>query len=218
MISPDTPARAPVDTAGHPKVARAFGFTDAVVAVAITLLVLPLVDDARTFARDGSVGDLIAASYGDIIAFAVSFLVIFRFWAAHRRMVEPLLDFDEGIWALTGLWLLLIVFLPFPTARLFAESRLRADSVVLYLCTELAIGVLGLALAVYVWRHPALRRPGSTPFARGQVYTFTGTVLVFVIATVVAVVDARAGLFALLLLPAAKALTGRVPLRSGRAR
>jgi hypothetical protein len=86
----------------------------------------------------------------------VSFLVIERFWRTRRHLYEDLVDYDEGLLALNTFWLMIVLFLPFPTARLFTETRLRADSTVLYLGTMLVISLLALAQLWWVGRHPKL--------------------------------------------------------------
>ncbi|MEK8227283.1 TMEM175 family protein [Oerskovia sp. M15] len=73
---------------------RLVNFTDAAVAIAITLLVLPLVD----LVADGeahSVRALVQGESGTFLAFAISFVVIARFWTAHHRVFEHLRDYSE---------------------------------------------------------------------------------------------------------------------------
>lgn len=51
----------------------------------MTLLVLPLVEPVPELDARG-VGGLVADNSGAFLAFGVSFLVIYRFWAAHDRL------------------------------------------------------------------------------------------------------------------------------------
>ena len=62
-------------------------FSDATVAIAITVLMLPLVDIALEIEKL-SLGDLLAANLGTIIAFAITFAVIARLWFSHHRLFE----------------------------------------------------------------------------------------------------------------------------------
>jgi hypothetical protein len=64
---------------------RLVNFSDATVAIAITLLLLPLVDIADEIRRE-SLGDLLADHVGTLIAFFVSFVVISRLWLSHHRL------------------------------------------------------------------------------------------------------------------------------------
>src|SRR5918995_5440232 len=137
---------------------RVTAFTDAAVAIALTLLVLPLVDIATDAATGESVLSELSRHRGDLLGFAVSFLVIAQVWNGHRRLFETLDVYDERLLFINTLWLLFVVFLPYPTARLFVESEVRRDGAVLYLGTLLTISLLGLAMTWHVARHPALRR------------------------------------------------------------
>ncbi len=197
---------------GHPAeeerraraVSRVASFTDAVVAIALTLLVLPLVDVARTTPPDSSVGELFADNFGDVIAFVLSFLVIYRFWSSQRRLFTRLVDFDETLWTLNTFWLLGIVFLPFPTARLFVESDLRTDAALLYLGNMLVISLIGVAQVRHIVHHPALHHADTARVMRDQLRASTVTSGVFALATLVAAFVPEVGLLALLLLPLAR--------------
>jgi uncharacterized membrane protein len=64
-------------------------FTDAVTAIAITLLVLPLVDSVTEAAHAGlSAEQFIGNNVAAIAGFALSFLVIARLWIAHHSTFE----------------------------------------------------------------------------------------------------------------------------------
>ena len=62
-------------------------FSDAVAAIAITLLILPLVDGVS---KQGSLSNLLDADRDRFLAFLLSFLVIARFWTIHHSL------FDRG--------------------------------------------------------------------------------------------------------------------------
>jgi uncharacterized membrane protein len=180
---------------------RVTAFTDAAVAIALTLLVLPLVDIATDAATGGTVWDELSRHRGDLLGFAVSFLVIAQFWNGHRRLFETLDVYDERLLFINTLWLLFVVFLPYPTARLFVETEIRRDGAVLYLGTLLMISLLGLAMTWYVARHPALRRadlPAET--RRQQVRIGVGITAVLALSVLLAFVSPQVGLYALLLL------------------
>lgn len=98
-------------------------FSDAVFAIAMTLLVLaiPVPDEGM------QVGEALAGNSGRFFAFALSFWVIALFWFMHFRLfrLEPLYD-QRLVLINTGL-LFCIAFLPYPTAVLGnAETDLTA--------------------------------------------------------------------------------------------
>lgn len=68
---------------------RLLTFIDAVVAIAITLLVLPLAEVGSEL-QDGSVAELLHEHAIDIAGFLLSFVVIARLWLGQYRIVSSL--------------------------------------------------------------------------------------------------------------------------------
>jgi uncharacterized membrane protein len=187
---------------------RVTAFTDAAVAIALTLLVLPLVDLATDTEAGQPVLHVLAEHRGDLLGYLVSFLVIAQVWNGHRRLFETLEVYDERLLTINTWWLLFVVFLPYPTARLFVASQLDRGGAVLYLGTLLVISLLGLALSWYAARHPGLRRPDLPVVpVRDQIRINVGISVVMAIGFALAFVQPQLGLYALLLL----ALVGRHP-------
>ncbi len=63
---------------------RLITFADAVVAIALTLLVLPLVEIPAELGADSSLADVFTEHRGQIGGFLLSFVVIWVFWTAGR--------------------------------------------------------------------------------------------------------------------------------------
>lgn len=170
-------------------------FADAVVAIAITLLVLPLVDLVPK--GDGtSVGDLLSDHAGELGAFALSFVVIARLWRVHHRIFERVGGYDTRLVSLTMAWLITVVFLPFPTELLGAQYDDGVSA--LYIGTLLASSLALGATDAWVTAHPEL----ELEEARGLVADeprWTGTILIAA-ALAVAVAVPSAGMWPLLLL------------------
>lgn len=137
---------------------RLVNFTDAAVAIAITLLVLPLVD-LVTEDKVVSVGDIFSENRATFIAFAISFVIIAGFWISHHRLFESLRDYSRGMMWANFLWLASIVFIPF-TTQLVAEVDVNGRAVLaLYIGTMVvATGSLTLILWLAV-RNPELQSP-----------------------------------------------------------
>src|SRR5690625_1650731 len=96
---------------------RLAAFTDAIVAIAITLLILPLVDAASDEINEGSTfGVFFTEHFGQIGTFLISFAVIARLWVGHHRIFEHLRSYSPRVLMLTILWSLTIVIMPLPTA------------------------------------------------------------------------------------------------------
>jgi uncharacterized membrane protein len=87
-------------------------FTDGVMAVAITLLVLNLeVPDVPAGELEDALVDLIPS----LIAYILAFGLVGRFWIIHHRLFETLRQFDARLMALNLAFLSMIVLVPFAT-------------------------------------------------------------------------------------------------------
>ena len=95
---------------------RLLAFSDGVVAIALTLLVLPLADLVPEVEEPtGSGLSLLTDNLSLIGSFALSFVVIARFWAAHHRVFDGARRVGPAIVWVNTAWLFTIVVLPFPT-------------------------------------------------------------------------------------------------------
>jgi len=141
------------------ELARVTAFTDAAVAIALTLLVLPLVGVAHE-AADTPITALLHRHRDDLAAMLLSFFAVALFWRGHRQLFERLERIDEVLLVLNICWLLGVVFLPVPTAVLTFESERNLDAALLYLGNLLYLSLLGLALGIWIHFHPRLLRPG----------------------------------------------------------
>ena len=139
---------------------RVTAFTDAAVAIALTLLVLPLIDTVRDAAAHKPaplpLHELLHAHARDFLAFCLSFVVIARFWRVHRRLFDSLAHLDEVLVTVTLAWLFGIVFLPVPTAALVAAEDAARGAAALYAMNLAFIAVTALALTVWAARRPGL--------------------------------------------------------------
>lgn len=124
---------------------RLMMFSDGVFAIAITLLVLPLTD--AEIPEDG-VGNALAELWPRIFTFALSFVVIGRYWIVHHRMFGRIVRSDTTLLMLNLLYLFGIAFLPFPTSVLGLHGDEPAV-VVLYAGNLIAIGLASVLLWWY---------------------------------------------------------------------
>ena len=132
----------------HSDPSRIIAFTDGVMAVAITLLVLnievPTVPDSE-----------LASSLDDLItplgAYALSFALVGRFWIVHHRLFEVVERFDGPLMAMNLLFLALIAMVPFSTNLLSDYSEVPEAAAVFAATIGLA-SLTNWAMAVYVRR------------------------------------------------------------------
>ena len=99
---------------------RLVNFTDAVVAVAITLLVLSIVD-IRGSSSEQTVWQIVGDHSSEITTFLFTFVVVAVMWQVHNRVFNRLHGYDSVVFWLNLAWLVGIAFLPWPSA-LYGEG------------------------------------------------------------------------------------------------
>jgi len=86
-------------------------------------------------------------------------------WVNHHALFDHVLTVDRGLLFVNLFLLLVIAFIPFPTA-LLAEYLRSAEggrvAAVIYCVTYLVVGLGFVALWTYLRHHPELRRPELT--------------------------------------------------------
>lgn len=97
-------------------------FSDAVFAIVITLLVLPITAEVELDEAGGGLAHQVWALWPRILSFLISFLVIGQFWIAHHRMFGLIRRIDRAMLGINLVGLLTITFLPLPTAILGADT------------------------------------------------------------------------------------------------
>ncbi|HEU4388298.1 MAG TPA: TMEM175 family protein [Blastocatellia bacterium] len=128
-------------------------FSDAVFAIAITLLVLeikpPHIEELSESALAHGLVKLIPKFTG----FVVSFLIVGAMWIEHHRIFRYLKNYDGGLLWRNLVHLLTISFIPFPTA-LFSEYFWSRTAFILYTAS---FGAAGLT-KFWVWRYATAKR------------------------------------------------------------
>ncbi len=99
---------------------RLVNFSDAIVAVAVTVLVLPIAGATLTRGED-SVWAFLGDHGGQIITFFFTFFVVSIFWLTHNKIMNQLRGYDGAIFWLNTCWLAVIASLPV-TSALYADA------------------------------------------------------------------------------------------------
>lgn len=162
-------------------------FTDAVVAIAITLLALPLVDlAADPGARAAGAGALLVDDAGAVVAFLLSFLIISRLWWGHHELMRHAVRTSRGLARVNSLWVLAVVLLPFTTQVTVTFVGTAAPAALyggdLVLCSASLVG-LGALLV----RRPGLLAAGSGAAVRRSVLGSATACCLLLLAAVLAV-------------------------------
>jgi uncharacterized membrane protein len=210
----------PEPAAGDAGAERLVFFTDAVAAIAITLLILPLLDTiGEVTGGHPALGALVHHNIGQFAAFALSFGVIFRLWWAHHRLFRHIETISPGIVRGSVLWTFAIALMPIPTA-IITKYPPSAGSVGIYGGTLiLATGALTL-MSWLAHRNPRLS--GDRPVVtRREVLVPFLSFLVQILATLLGCLVIRINFWAFLLLyltgPLETLIEARRQRRLGRA-
>nr|WP_272919935.1 TMEM175 family protein [Streptomyces sp. SID4948] len=135
--------------------------TDAVFAIALTVLVLQIpVPRIPDHSSAGQMRAALSRQEGQFLSYAATFVIIAAFWQQHRRLFRLASWHDEWIARLNTLFLLLIAFLPFPSA-LVGRYGSNAAAVVFFDLAVLAVGCAFILLWLRLHRsgHLADRIP-----------------------------------------------------------
>jgi TMEM175 potassium channel family protein len=172
---------------GTDEFTRVLAFSDALFAIAMTLLVVGIA--VPTGAADSdSVHDL-ADALNDLtpnfVSFFISFAVIGRYWAAHHHFCSLLARIDNGLIGINLLYLAFVAFLPFPTA-LMGENFENPLSVAIYAVIVAFVSGLEVVLFRQAHRHGLLRKSMPEDVFRWGVLQSTLPVVFFLLSVPVA--------------------------------
>lgn len=148
--STGSPAQPPMDSTRVKSLGleRLVFFTDAVFAIAITLLALEIrLPAGETALTERQLAGQLLRMWPQYLAYILSFLVIGVFWMGHHRRFSHIERLDRRLMWLNLLLLMSVAFLPFPT-RLISEYGNRTATVFY----ALAMSVTGL-LSAAAWAY-----------------------------------------------------------------
>jgi uncharacterized membrane protein len=119
-------------------------FSDAVFAIAMTLLVL---DIPLPHVAPDKLWGAIVGLWPQFFAYALSFLVLALNWVFHHRKFRVIRSYDVGLIWINLVFLLFVAVLPFPTSLLSEYGSVGDAGVVLYAAV---VGILS-ALQTWLW-------------------------------------------------------------------
>ncbi len=216
---------------------RTLYFSDAVFAIAITLLVLdirlPEVSEEQLRAELPS---LVLGLGPEFLSFVVTFLVIGFYWLAHHRMFHYINRYDGRLLWINILFLMSVAFLPFPTSVLSNEATTldfdEASSSVQFLLfadgnsgSETfavafyagSVAVTGLLLS-WLWWYAASGHRLVVDYLAPRLVSFfllraLVPALVFVLSIGISLLSADAATFSWLLIPITQPILSRIYYR-----
>jgi uncharacterized membrane protein len=197
---------------------RVEAFSDGVMAIAITLLVLELKVPAES--EPGHLLDDLAARWPSYAAYVAAFLTIGIIWLNHHTLLTSIRRFDGRLHWLNLFLLFTVATLPFPTALLadyVGEGGLNAS------VAAASYGLLATLMSLpwsfmlrHLADHPELLEPGYRPAdARAEIRRGAIGVPIYAAATLIAFVQPLAALALYVGIAALYAITSQgLPNRS----
>jgi hypothetical protein len=164
---------------GPVEAGRVLAFSDAIFAIAITLLTISLE------VPQGLHGDAFTSALHRLLpalgAWALSFLILGQLWLAHHRIFGVIARVDSVVLRRNLLFLGLIAVMPFPV-RLLSDYSERPLAVAIYA----VVFVTAMALQLVIWldvtrpeRRDLLTEPVPDGVRRGFAGTLRGMLVVF---------------------------------------
>ena len=144
------------DEAAEEGIGRILALSDGVFAIALTLLILEIAVPATT--SDVGLPKALLGLWPRYLAYVVSFVVIARFWVAHRLAFRLIARDDAVLVWLNLLLLMLVAFLPFPTAIVGQHAGSPAAAV-LYAASVILTSIASAAYWWYASGRGSLLRP-----------------------------------------------------------
>lgn len=177
---------------------RTKAFADAVVAIAMTLLILPLMESIGEAAETHSAVEWLGEHVAQLVSLVLSFWIIAMFWVRHHQLFAKVERVTNPLLWWMVLWLLTIVWLPVATA-MSGQMESEPGVQIVYIGSMLAACITLLITRLYLRAHPELHDLDATTLRRGASADLA-MALLFVVAGVVAVLVPVIGYFALFLL------------------
>jgi uncharacterized membrane protein len=159
MTKPTEPRPAAMSARGYPEAeGRGLGFermvffSDAVFAIAVTLLIIDVrVPELPPNPSEEVLREALGALIPKVFAYLLSFATIGLYWLAHWRRFRYIAAVNERLVGFNLVLLALIAFIPFPTA-LLGDQGDHVVSVVIYAISLSAAGIAGPLTWLYAWR------------------------------------------------------------------
>ena len=164
-------------------------FSDGVFTVALTLLVVDLsVPDLASGFSEADLQRALEAQFPNVLAFLLTFWVVAAYWLTHHRHFRLIHRYDGRLLLLNLVFLMTIVFIPWPTAVLGHYG----NYVTAWVVYGVAMAAIGLAATALWWygSGPHGLADGVTPELR-RYYTVRALIqpVIFLLSVPVAAVS-----------------------------
>jgi TMEM175 potassium channel family protein len=161
---------------------RLIFFSDAVFAIAITLLALEIrLPAGETINSEVDLFNRLVGIWHSYLAYIISFMVIGTFWIGHHRKFRFIKRYDGRLLLLNLLFLMMIAFIPFPSS-IISEYPGRTATI-FYALTMLVVALIMIGIWWYASWHNRLtdfnlkkierRRQFISPLITSAIFIFS---------------------------------------------
>lgn len=159
------------------QIERMILFTDAVFAIAITLLVIEIkapsighlyeeLKHSGKVLTNSDILDQLLGLFPLFIGFIISFFVIAIYWRSHHRLFSFIKDYDDKLIWLNFLYLFTVILMPFSSAY-YSENAMFNIPFYFYCINVAATGCTNYLLLSYIIKHRGRISEGlDTPQSR----------------------------------------------------
>jgi uncharacterized membrane protein len=175
---------------------RFVNFSDAVMAIAVTLLVLPLVERA-TNAHIHSYSEFMSSFSHLLLIFLLSFVVICRYWEVHHDIFNGIKSFNVRLFWLNAAWLISVALIPFTSELIGNDTSNSTFITSLYIGSLLITGYVGVAMQWEIAHSSSLQK-SSAANSLGITYGLASAIAMTV-ALAVSILLPSVGIWSLLL-------------------
>lgn len=176
---------------------RLKAFTDAVVAIAMTLLILPLVESIAQAAHEHlHTLEWLSTHSGQILSFVLSFALIAEAWMGHHLLFDTVHQTTAPLVWLSVLWMATIVFFPVPTAMI-GSMEPDGTQKSLYIGTLLLTQLALLLSRLHLRRRPDLHEISPEHLRANTLTNVIRVALIIIILVVATAIPGGNGYFAL---------------------
>jgi uncharacterized membrane protein len=163
---------------------RLIYFSDAVVAIAITLLALGL--PGVKVGSDSVVLHSLGSNHVAYLPFLISFVVIAGYWRGHHRLFQYVTRIDSRLITINMIWLLMIICTPYVTRVLSGGSQFSAVRFSLYAVIQVITIVTFVVMRRHVRDRGLLRASASRIAAPVDDLSFLAVAAAFAISIPIA--------------------------------
>ncbi len=146
------------------KQARLDSLADGIFAIVMTLLVLDLhIPVLNGLASNGSLIVALESAVPSILAYVLSFLLLFTYWRGHHSIASVLAqNIDSKLTTINAFFFLFVGLVPFTTLLVGRYFETQA-AIALYGLNVIVIGLLLYWMRGYIIASPTIRNAETTP-------------------------------------------------------